>query len=160
MEINDLLEGMDLNRDHGLSLCDGCVYGKHHCTPFPLSGGSHANEIIGLVHIDLSNPMVTSHGKAKDFLTLIDDFFKKTFFYTMKIKLGVFDKLKVFKALIENQIRKKIKTIKCDGSEEYNFENFNTLCKENGIVTKITIPYMLEHNGVIEKKNQILIENV
>jgi hypothetical protein len=25
MEINDLVEGMDLNRDHGLSLCDGCV---------------------------------------------------------------------------------------------------------------------------------------
>jgi hypothetical protein len=29
----------------------------------------------------------------------------------MKIKFGVFDKLKIFKALVENQTRKKIKAI-------------------------------------------------
>jgi hypothetical protein len=34
--------------------------------------------------------------------TFIDDFFEKMFFYTMKTKFGVFDKLKVFKALVEN----------------------------------------------------------
>jgi hypothetical protein len=62
--------------------------------------------------------------------------------------------------LIENQIRKKIKPIKCDGGGKYNSKNFNTLCKENDIVKEITIPYMLEQNGVIKKKNQILIENV
>ncbi len=32
----------------------------------------------------------------------------------MKIKLDVLDKFKVFKAYVENQIEKKIKTIKCD----------------------------------------------
>jgi hypothetical protein len=51
----------------------------------------------------------------------------------MKTKFGVFDKLKVFKALIENQIGKKIKAIKCDGGGEYNFKNFNRSCKEDGI---------------------------
>jgi len=30
----------------------------------------------------------------------------------MKTKFGVFDELKVFKALVENQTKKKIKTIK------------------------------------------------
>jgi len=39
----------------------------------------------------------------------------------MKTKFDVFDKLKVFKALVENQIEKKIKAIKCDGGREYNF---------------------------------------
>jgi hypothetical protein len=32
--------------------------------------------------------------------TFVDD--KKTFLYTMKTKFGVFDKLKVFKVLVEN----------------------------------------------------------
>jgi hypothetical protein len=31
----------------------------------------------------------------------------------MKIKFGMFDKLKVFKALVENQTKKKIKAIIC-----------------------------------------------
>lgn len=53
-----------------------------------------------LVHIDLCGLMTTSHGRTKYFLTLINDFLKKTFFYTMKIKFGVLDKPKVFKAMV------------------------------------------------------------
>jgi hypothetical protein len=52
----------------------------------------------------------------------------------MKTKFGVFNKLKVFKALAKNKIKNKIKTIKCDGGDKYNFSNFNTFYKENGIV--------------------------
>jgi hypothetical protein len=46
----------------------------------------------------------------------------------------VLDKLKVFKALVNNQTRKNIKATKCDGSGEYNSMNLNAFCKENGIV--------------------------
>jgi hypothetical protein len=46
-----------------------------------------------------------SHNKSiswrgKVFFNFIDDFFKETFFYTMKIKFGVLDKPKVFKAMV------------------------------------------------------------
>ncbi len=37
MERNNLVESMDLNEDHDLSFCNGCVCGKHHCTPFPFT---------------------------------------------------------------------------------------------------------------------------
>jgi hypothetical protein len=63
------------------------VYGKHHCTPFPSSGGSHAKKICGFMHINLCGPMATSHGGVKYFLTFIDDFSRKTFLYTIKIKI-------------------------------------------------------------------------
>jgi hypothetical protein len=59
----------------------------------------------------------------------------------MKTKFGVLDKLNIFKALVENWIAKIIKTIRCNGGGKYNFKNFNTLCKENGIVKQITTPY-------------------
>ncbi len=78
----------------------------------------------------------------------------------MKTKFGVFDKLKVFKALVENQTRKKIKTIKYDGGDKYYINNFNTFYKENGIVKQTTTPYTIEQNGVVEKKNRTLIESV
>jgi hypothetical protein len=143
MEKNDLVESIDFNGNHDLNFYDGCVYGKHHRTPFPLSEGSCAKEILGLVHIDVYGTIaITFHGGVKYFLTFIDDFFRKTFFYTMKIKFGVFDKLKVFKVLVENQIRENIKVIKCDGGWECNFKNFNTFYKENAIVKQTTIPYI------------------
>ncbi len=78
------------------------VYGKHHCTPFPLSGGSCEKTIFGFMHMNLCGPMATFLGGVKYFLTFIDDFSRKTFLYTIKTKFGVFDKIKVFKALIEN----------------------------------------------------------
>jgi len=69
-----------------------------------LSGGYCAKEIIVLVHTYLCGPMATIfHGGAKYFLTFIDDFFRKTFLYTMKIKFGVLDKLNVFKDLAKNR---------------------------------------------------------
>jgi isoleucyl-tRNA synthetase len=41
-----------------------------------------------------------------------------------------------------------------------NLKNFNAFCKEYGIVKWTTTPYTLKQNGVIEKKNWTLIENV
>jgi hypothetical protein len=80
--------------------------------------------------------MVTTrfHGRAKYFLTFIDDFFRRTFLYTMKIKFGVLDKLNVFKDLVKIETKKKIEVIRCNGGEEYNSKNFNTFYKDNGIM--------------------------
>jgi len=123
MDQNNLIEGMDFNGNHDLSFYDGCVYCKHHCAPFLLNGDSCAKESFGCVHIDLCGPMTTSHVRVKYFLTFIDDFSWKTFFDGMKTKFGALDKLKVFKALVKTQTRKKIKVIICDGSAKYNSKN-------------------------------------
>ncbi len=68
MDKNNLVESMDLNENHDLNFCDGCLYGKHHHTSFPLSGDKRAKEIIGLVHTNLCGPIArTFHGGAKYF---------------------------------------------------------------------------------------------
>jgi hypothetical protein len=68
MDKNIFIESMDFNGDHDLNFCDRCEYGKHHCTPFPLSGGFCAKEILKLVYTNLCGPITTSHGEAKYFL--------------------------------------------------------------------------------------------
>jgi hypothetical protein len=89
---------------------------------------------------------ITSHGGAKYFLTFINEFIGKTFLNTMKTKFGVLNKLKVFKFLIKKThvIRNKIKAIKCDGKREYTSKNFNTLCKEDGIMKQT--PFHTHYN--------------
>jgi hypothetical protein len=78
MERNNLVESMDLNKDHDLNFCDGCVYGKHHCIPFPLNGVLMQRKFLRLC-TQTYDPMATSHGRAKYFLTFIDDFLGKHF---------------------------------------------------------------------------------
>jgi hypothetical protein len=68
MDKNNVMEGMDINGDHDLNFYDRCEYGKHHCTPFPLSGGFCAKKILKLVYTNLCDLMAASHGEAKYFL--------------------------------------------------------------------------------------------
>lgn len=66
--------------------CVPCVKGKHHRQPFPKKG-SRATEMLEIVHSDLCGPMETaSLAGSKYFLTLIDDFTRKTFIYFLKKK--------------------------------------------------------------------------
>jgi hypothetical protein len=66
---------------------------------------------------------------------------KGKIYSNLETKFGVFNNLKVFKALVENQILKCINVIRCDGNWEYNSKNFNAFYKENGIVKQIITPY-------------------
>ncbi len=84
---------------------------------------------------------MTFHGRAKHCMTFIDVSLRKSFIYTMKIKFGVLDRFKNFKALVENHIGKNIKTIMCDGVGKYNSKNFDVFCRENGIVKQTITPY-------------------
>lgn len=116
MARNSLVEDMDFNGDHDLSF-----YGIDVCMVntiilhFPLlARGFCAKTILELVHIDVVGPIITFHGVCQNVIWLSLLVFLNVLFLIMKTKLDVLDKFKVFKAFMENQIEKKIKTIKCD----------------------------------------------
>jgi hypothetical protein len=51
---------------HDLSFYDGCVYGKHHHTPFLWNGDSSTKSILEIVHINLCGSMARMfHGREK-----------------------------------------------------------------------------------------------
>lgn len=60
---------------------------------------------------------------------------------------------KEFKALFENQTRKKIKIFWSNNGWEYILNEFIDFCKKETIV-----PYNLEHKGVVEINNQCIVE--
>ena len=62
----------------------------------------------------------------------------------------VFVKFKEFKALIENHINSKIKTLRSDNGGEYTLKNSNGFCKDAGIKRELTTPYNPQQNGVVE----------
>ena len=53
----------------------------------------------------------------------------------------VFKKLKEFKALIENQSEKRIKTLRLDNGGEYTSKEFEAFYKEEGLKRELTTPY-------------------
>jgi hypothetical protein len=61
---------------------------------------------------------VPSLGKSLYFVSFIDYFSRNTWIYFLRKKSEVFDKFKEFKALVENQIDKKIKVFRTENGVE------------------------------------------
>jgi transposase InsO family protein len=72
----------------------------------------------------------------------------------------VFNKFEEFKALVENLFEKKIKILRSDNGGEFTSYEFKTLCKEVGIKRELSTPYNTKQNGVVERKNHIVMEAV
>ncbi|GJU89245.1 putative ribonuclease H-like domain-containing protein, partial [Tanacetum coccineum] len=66
--------------------------------------------------------------------------------------------LKEFIALIENQLNKKVKGIRCDNGTEFKNAKLIELCGEKGIKRDYSNPRTPQQNGVAERKNRTLIE--
>eukprot|EP00253_Pinus_taeda_P023865 PITA_23865 len=70
----------------------------------------------------------------------------------------VFKWFRSFKAFVEDQTGKKIKTLRTDNGTEYESKEFNDFCREAGIKRETTVPYTPEQNGVAKRKNRTIME--
>ncbi|GJY17187.1 putative ribonuclease H-like domain-containing protein [Tanacetum coccineum] len=66
--------------------------------------------------------------------------------------------IRKFITLIENQLNKKVKGIRCDNGTEFKNAKLIELCGEKGIKRDYSNPRTPQQNGVAERKNRTLIE--
>jgi hypothetical protein len=102
-----------------VGFCEHCIYGKQSRVRFS-SGATRENGILELVHNDLFGlVIVPSLGGSLYYVSLIDEFSRKTSIYFPRNKSKVFDKLKEFKYLVENKTNKKIKVLRTNNGREF-----------------------------------------
>lgn len=138
--------------------CVVCAEGKQTRAPFP-SSGSRATELLQIVHSDVCGPMSTnSLGGNKFYVSFIDDHSRMVTVFLIKNKSQVFDCFVKFKNLCENQLNRKIKTLRTDNGGEYCSRKFQELCEKNGIVHQKSCPYTPQQNGLAERYNRTIVE--
>lgn len=158
LKVRNMVSRMPEVRVNHDEVCQGCASGKKVKEPFP-SSRSKTNGILQLINFDLCEPMpVTSLGGYLYYIIFVRDFSAKTWTFFLKHKDQAFHMSKDFKALVENQTRKKIKVFKSDKGGEFTSNEFTDFCKKAGINKDMTIPYNPEQNGVVERKNKIIME--
>jgi hypothetical protein len=124
-----MVEGM-YNYSLDFYFCEYCVYENQNQVIFP-SGATRAEGILQLVHSDVFGPVsVPSLGKSVYYVSFIDDFSRNTWIYFLRKKYEVFDMFKEFKALIENQIDKRIRVLMTDNGGELCGNEFEESCKK------------------------------
>ena len=120
-----------------------------------------ASDLLGLIHKDVCGPISSiSRGGYQYFITFIDDFSRYGYIYLMRHKSEPFEKFKLFKNEMQNQLGKNIKTLQSGRGGEYLSQNFDDHLKDCGIVSQLTQPGTPQWNRVSERRNRTLLDMV
>ena len=88
----------------------GCIIGKHPEHKYERDSHERTFAPLELIHNDIDGLFPHMSMSPKKYsLTFIDDFSRYCWFYFLKHKSEVFGLFKVFKALVENQSRRRLK---------------------------------------------------
>ena len=140
--------------------CESCLLGKMTKTPFT-GQSERATDLLGLIHSDVCGPLSsTARGGFQYFITFTDDFSRFGYIYLMKHKSESFEKFKIFKNEVQNQLGKNIKTLRSDRGGEYLSQEFIDHLEDCGIVSQLTPPGTPQWNGVSERRNRTLLDMV
>ena len=144
-----------------MSFCEDCVIGKTHKVSF--DPALHVmKEKLDYIHSDLwGSPNVPpSLSRSQYFLTFTDDYSRKVWIYFLRRKDEAFECFVAWKKMVKTQSERKIKKLRTDnGLEFYNIQ-FNSFCKEEGMVRHLTCTYTHQQNGVAERLNRMIVNKV
>lgn len=140
--------------------CLACNKGKQHRASYKaVKAVSTISEPLQLLHMDLFGPTPIRSIDHKYFcLVITDDYSRFCWVFFLKTKDETTPILKEFTILVENQLNKKVKGIRCDNGTEFKNVVFIEFCKSKGIRRDYSTPRTLQQNGVAERKNRTLIE--
>ncbi|RVX18428.1 Retrovirus-related Pol polyprotein from transposon TNT 1-94 [Vitis vinifera] len=114
---------------------------------------------LEIIHTDVCGPLnVKARGGYEYFVTFIDDYSRYGYVYLIQRKFEAFEKFKEFRAEVEKQLSKSIKTLRSDRGGEYLVYEFKDYLIENGILSQLTAPRTPQQNGVAERRNRTLLD--
>jgi len=73
----------------------------------------------------------------------------------MKHKHEAFEKFKAFKALVKNELDRRIKCLRSDRGGEFTSDEFFDFCEEHGIRREFSTSRTPQQNGVVERMNRM-----
>ena len=127
-----LIHSFDLE---SFETCESCLLGKMTKAPFT-AHSERASDLLGLIHTDVCGPIsLIARGGYHYFISFTNDFSRYGYIYLMRHKSESFEKFKLFKNEVQNQLGKNIKALRSDRGGEYLSQNFDDHLKDCGIAS-------------------------
>lgn len=141
--------------------CEDCVMGKTQRVSFG-SAQHVTKDKLDYVYSDLwGSPNVPySLSKCQYFISFTDDFSRKVWIYFLRFKSEAFRNFKEWKQMVETQSERKVKKLRTDNGLEFCNREFDSYCKQEGIVRHRTCTYTPQQNGVAERLNRSIMNKV
>nr|GEX57022.1 putative ribonuclease H-like domain-containing protein [Tanacetum cinerariifolium] len=137
-----------------------CCKGKQHKASYKaIHVVRSISEPLQLLYMDLFGPTLIRSINHKCYcLVITDDYNRFCCVFFLEHKDETYLIFKDFINLVENQLKKKVKAIRCDNGIEFKNAHMIALCGSKGIKREYSNAKTLQQNGVAERKNKTLIE--
>jgi transposase InsO family protein len=118
----------------------------------------HAEKKLELLHGDLCVPVspVMPGGKRYFFL-LVDDVSRYIWLILLATKDRALGAFTTFQDRTEVEAGRRIGTLRTDRGGEFPGCGFIEHCSKHGVQRHLTAPYTLEQDGVVERRNQLVL---
>jgi hypothetical protein len=157
-KLEKMAVGINIKKEEQEYFCEICAKAKQTRLPFKTER-ERASRPLQIIHTDVMGPISPKTWDGYSYvLTLLDDYTHFTKIYLMKYKSETFNNIKHFANEVENMHNLKISKIRCDNGGEYKNNNFQSWCREKGIIIDYTVPYSPQLNGKAERLNRTLME--
>ncbi|WRX11446.1 Integrase [Theobroma cacao] len=136
-------------------VCDACQLGKQVRTSFKTKKIMSTSRPLELLHIDLFGPINTTSlgGKSYGFV-IVDDYSRYTWVYFFAHKNDALQAFLSYCKKVENEKGLAIVSIRSDHGEEFENDEFEKLCNEEGLDHNFSAPRTPQQNGVVERKTE------
>jgi hypothetical protein len=157
LEREEMVRGLP-SIDRVDQVCEDCILAKQKRAPFPQAAKYRAQEELELVHGDLCGPISppTPTGNA-NFLLLVDDMSRFMWLTLLRSKADAPSAIMSFQARVERECGKKLKVLRTDNGGEFTSVQFGEHCAGEGIQRHFSAPYTPQQNGVVERRNQMVV---
>jgi transposase InsO family protein len=91
-------------------------------------------------------------------LLIVDDYSRYMCLELLTSKDEAFDRFKKVQAMAEAEGRCKLRAFRSDRGGEFNSMDFRRYCEEHGVKHYTTAPYSPQQNGVVERRNQSVVD--
>ncbi|GJX62969.1 retrovirus-related pol polyprotein from transposon TNT 1-94, partial [Tanacetum coccineum] len=155
----DLVDGLPkfkYEKDH---LCSAYEIGKSKKASHPPKLIPSDYSKLELLHMDLCGPMrVASINGKKYILVIVDDFSRFTWVYFLRSKDETPEIIKKFIAQAQLNYKAKVCKIRTDNGTEFKNATLKAYYEKLGIMQQFLIACTPQQNGVVERRNCILVE--
>jgi transposase InsO family protein len=140
-------------------ICSACQAGKQVGVHHPHKNIMTTDRLLELLHMDLFGPIAyISIGGSKYCVVIVDDYSRFTWVFFLQEKPQTQETLKRFLRRAQNEFELRIKMIRSDNGTEFKNSQIEGFLVEEGIKHEFSSPYTPQQNGVVERKNKILLD--
>nr|GFA93491.1 putative ribonuclease H-like domain-containing protein [Tanacetum cinerariifolium] len=156
---NDLVSSLPKFKYHKEHLCPSCEQGKCKRASHPPKPVPNSRQMLHLLHMDLCGPMrIASINGKRYVLVIVDDYSRYTWVYFLRSKDKAPAVIITFLKRITILLQSPVIIIRTDNGTEFKNQVLKEYFDTVGISHQMSSVRTPQQNGVVERRNQTLVE--